>query len=155
VRVTVAAVGRLGRMPENGLVQDYLGRATQSGRALGLGPFDLAEVEGRRPGKPAEAAALLAALPSDAHRIVLDERGRQLSSRELADQLRRLRDSGVRRTAFLIGGADGHADDIRDGAASLLAFGPQTWPHALVRLMLAEQLYRAVKILAGSPYHRD
>ena len=149
------AVGRLGRSPEAALAGDYLKRATASGRALGLGPFDLAEVEGRRPGKPAEAAALLAASVPGSHRIALDERGTARTSRAFADQLRDLRDSGVRRVEFLIGGADGLDPELRDGAAELLAFGPQTWPHALVRLMLAEQLYRGVTILAGSPYHRD
>lgn len=149
------AVGRLGRTPEAALAHDYLKRAAATGRALGLGPFDLVEVEGRRPGKAAEAAALLAVAAPDARRIALDECGRACTSREFADRIGELRDSGVRRTEFLIGGADGLDPSVREGASALLAFGPQTWPHALVRLMLAEQLYRAVTILAGSPYHRD
>lgn len=155
MRITVAAVGRLGRAPEAALARDYLDRATATGRSLGLGPVELVEVEACRPGKAAEAAALLAALPPDAHRIALDERGRAMGSRDFARQLEALRDSGVRRAAFLIGGADGLDPEVREGAAGLLAFGPQTWPHALVRVMLAEQLYRAVTILAGGPYHRD
>ncbi|MDP8917251.1 MAG: 23S rRNA (pseudouridine(1915)-N(3))-methyltransferase RlmH [Pseudomonadota bacterium] len=155
MRIGVVAVGRLGRAPEAALAQDYLKRATAAGRALGLGPFDLAEVESRRPGKAFEGAALLAAAAPDAHRIALDERGRPSTSRAFAERLGGLRDCGVRRVEFLIGGADGLPDEVRESAAELLAFGPQTWPHALVRLMLAEQLYRAVTILAGSPYHRD
>ncbi len=155
MRISVLAVGKLGRTPENALALDYLKRATAAGRVHALGPFELVEIEGRRQGKAAEGAALLAALTPDCHRIALDERGRPETSREFATRLRSLRDSGVRRTAFLIGGADGLSDEVKDAAPGHLAFGPQTWPHAMVRLMLAEQLYRAVTILAGSPYHRD
>ena len=155
MKLSVLAVGRLGRTPESALAEDYAKRATAAGRALGLGPLEIVEVESRKVGKAAEGAALLAALPDDAHAFALDERGPVFTSRDFALQLGRLRDSGVRRTAFLIGGADGHGEAVRERAAGLLAFGPQTWPHALVRVMLAEQLYRAVTILAGSPYHRD
>lgn len=155
MKISILAVGKLGRAPEAALARDYLKRATLAGRALGFGPVEIVEIESRRPGKAAEGSALLAALPADAHTIALDERGDAGASRAFAERLRGLNDTGVRRTVFLIGGADGLSDAVRESAGSLLAFGPQTWPHALVRAMLAEQLYRAVTILAGSPYHRD
>jgi 23S rRNA (pseudouridine1915-N3)-methyltransferase len=112
------------------------------------------EVEARRAGKAAEAQALRARLGEGAL-IACDEHGRALASRAFAESLQRLRDEGLRRVSFVIGGADGLDETILAGARERLAFGPQTWPHALARAMLAEQVYRAVTIAAGSPYHRD
>ena len=153
--MTIVAVGRLGRGAEAALARDYAERATAAGRPLALGPVEIVEVEARKPGREAEGQALLAAVPPEAHLIACDERGDASPSRAFADRLARLRDQGVRHVAFLIGGADGLSDEVRSVAKERLAFGPQTWPHALVRAMLAEQIYRAVGILAGSPYHRD
>ena len=156
MRIALVAVGRLGlRTPEAELARVYAGRATAAGRALGLGPVEIVEVEGRKPGREGEAAALLAAVASGTHVIACDERGRAWPSRAFAERIAVLRDAGVRQLAFLVGGADGLAPEVRAAAAEQLAFGPQTWPHALVRVMLAEQVYRAVTILGGSPYHRD
>jgi 23S rRNA (pseudouridine1915-N3)-methyltransferase len=155
LRVTLATVGRLGRNPEAALARDYVERAGAAGRALGLAPVDLVEVEGRKPGKASEGDALLAAIGEDAHLIACDEHGAAWTSRGLAERVGRLRDDGVRRLVFAVGGADGLAPEVLARAQDRLAFGPQTWPHALVRVMLAEQVYRAVTILAGSPYHRD
>ena len=90
-----------------------------------------------------------------AHLIACDERGRTYGSRAFSDHIAALRDQGERRLVFAIGGADGLDRSVLDAARSTLAFGPQTWPHALARAMLAEQVYRAVTIMAGSPYHRD
>lgn len=87
--------------------------------------------------------------------IVLDERGKALSSRDFADRLGRWRDEGVREARFLIGAADGHEEAVRASADLLLSFGPATWPHMMARAMLAEQLYRATAILANHPYHRE
>lgn len=155
MRIVLAAVGRLGRSAENGLAADYVARAAAAGRSLGLGPVELIEVEPRKPGKAAEAEALLAAVGAGAWLIACDERGKAWPSRAFAGHLGRLRDQGERRLAFVIGGADGLDPSILEIARERLAFGPQTWPHALARVMLAEQIYRAVTILAGSPYHRD
>ena len=105
--------------------------------------------------KRAEADLLLAAVPAGAALAALDERGRDLTSVELADRLARWRDGGQRAAAFLIGGADGLDERVLAAAELRLAFGRQTWPHRLVRAMLAEQLYRATTILAGHPYHRQ
>lgn len=155
MRVSIAAVGRLSRSPETELVADYLRRADASGRALALTPVDLIEVETKKSGKPAEAEALTAAIGDGAWIVACDERGKPLKSRQLAQKIADLRDRGERRLVFVIGGADGLDPAFVDRANETLAFGPQTWPHALVRAMLAEQIYRAVTILAGSPYHRD
>jgi 23S rRNA (pseudouridine1915-N3)-methyltransferase len=154
LRIAVVAVGRLGRSPENELAKSYAERASTAGRSLSLGPVEIVEVESRKPGKAAEAEALRPHL-AGSHVIACDEHGAARASRELAADLGRLRDQGVRRTAFVIGGADGLDPDLVREANATLAFGPQTWPHALARVMLSEQIYRAATILGGGPYHRD
>ena len=155
MRIAIIAVGRLGRAPEAALALDYAQRAGAAGRALGLGPVQIIEVDPRKPGKPEQAAALLAQLAAGDHLIACDERGPSRPSRAFAARLAELRDQGARRAVLLIGGADGLDPSLLQRADETLAFGPQTWPHALARVMLAEQVYRAVTILAGSPYHRD
>lgn len=154
MRIAVVAIGRLARSPETELVKLYVERATAAGRALGLGPVEVIEAEARKPGKAAEAGVLRAHI-ADSHVIACDERGKARASRAFADEIGALRDRGVRRLVFLIGGADGLDPALVAAAQGTLAFGPQTWPHALARAMLCEQIYRAVSILAGSPYHRD
>jgi 23S rRNA (pseudouridine1915-N3)-methyltransferase len=159
MRLIVAAIGRLGATNENELVKDYVRRASLTGRSLGLGPVELLEIEPKasvkHPTKAQEALAITSALGEDALLIACDERGLALSSRQLAAKMDKLKDDGHRRLAFVIGGADGLDPDLVAAAHMALAFGPQTWPHALVRVMLAEQIYRGVSILAGTPYHRD
>lgn len=154
MKLAILAIGKPGRGPEATLAADYAERATLAGRALGLGPMELVDLEPRKTGKAPEAELILKAADG-AHLIACDERGRTFGSRAFADHVAELRDRGERRLVFAIGGADGLDSSVLDAAASTLAFGPQTWPHALARAMLAEQLYRAVTILAGSPYHRD
>ncbi len=154
MKLAIAAIGKPGRGPESTLAADYAARATVAGRALGLGPLELIDLDPKKPGKAQEAVLLLAAAEG-AHLIACDERGRTWSSRAFADHIADLRDRGERRLVFAIGGADGLDAGVLAAAGSTLAFGPQTWPHALARAMLAEQLYRAVTILSGSPYHRD
>ena len=154
MKIAIIAIGRLGRGPEADLVKTYAERATAAGRALGLGPVEIVEAEARKPGKAAEAEVLKAHL-ADSHVIACDEHGKARTSRAFAEEIATLRDRGVRRLAFLIGGADGLDPALLAAADGKLAFGPQTWPHAMARAMLAEQVYRSVTILAGSPYHRD
>lgn len=154
MKISIVAIGKLARSSETELVKTYVERATNAGRALGLGPVEVVEVESRKPGKAAEAVALQPHL-GDAHVIACDEHGQARPSRAFAEEIAVLRDRGVRRLVFLIGGADGLAPELLAQAKGKLAFGPQTWPHAMARAMLAEQVYRAVTILAGSPYHRD
>ena len=154
MKLGVIAIGKPGRGPEAVLAADYAERATLAGRILGLGPLELIDLEPRKPGKAPEAELILKAAEG-AHLIACDERGKTYGSRAFADHVATLRDRGERRLVFVIGGADGLDKSVLDAASSTLAFGPQTWPHALARAMLAEQLYRAVTILSGSPYHRD
>jgi 23S rRNA (pseudouridine1915-N3)-methyltransferase len=154
MRVTICAVGRLRSGPERELVADYLARFDRTGRALGLGPAEVVEIEDRSGGgRGGEAAALARVLPAGAAIWALDERGEMLPSPGFAAALARLRDE-ARPLALLIGGADGLDPGLRDRADRLLSFGPMVWPHMLVRVMLAEQLYRSATILAGTPYHR-
>ncbi|MGC9419534.1 MAG: 23S rRNA (pseudouridine(1915)-N(3))-methyltransferase RlmH [Rhodovulum sp.] len=155
MRVHVCAVGRLKPGPERDLIQDYTTRFDRTGRALGLGPLTLAEVDDRKGGGPAAEARLLdRALPTGAVLCALDERGKTLSSPDFAALLARWRDAGRAGAAFVIGGADGLDPGLRARADTLLSFGPMVWPHMLARVMLTEQLYRAAQILAGTPYHR-
>jgi 23S rRNA (pseudouridine1915-N3)-methyltransferase len=156
MRVLLAAVGRLRRGPEAELTADYLARAGAAGRGVGLGPFDLVEVETKTAGDSSrEAERLMAVTPRGAVTVMLDERGEAWSSRGLADRIGRWRDEGREAAVFWIGGPDGAAPELRARAAHILAFGVQTWPHRLVRVMAAEQLYRAASLLSGAPYHRD
>jgi 23S rRNA (pseudouridine1915-N3)-methyltransferase len=156
LKIRIAAIGRIKSGPEASLIEDYRERASLAGKALGLGPVEITEAEAPRAGdKPREAQLLLKAAPAGARRILLDERGAQFSSRQLATKLAAWRDSGVPALCFWIGGPDGAGPELRESADEALAFGPQTWPHKLVRVMLAEQIYRAVTILSGNPYHRD
>jgi 23S rRNA (pseudouridine1915-N3)-methyltransferase len=102
-----------------------------------------------------DVGGVLPVAQAKSREVLLDERGRQLSSAEFAALLGRWRDEGVREVRFLIGAADGHGDLAREKADLLLAFGAMTWPHLIARAMLAEQLWRATSILAGHPYHRS
>lgn len=155
MRVRICAVGRLRGGPEVELVGDRTRRFDRTGRTLGLGPLEISEIDDRKGGGPAaEAELLLRAVPDGAATCALDERGRELSSPDFADLLGRWRDAGRPAAAFLIGGADGLDPAVREGADAVLSFGPMVWPHMMARAMLAEQLYRAATILAGTPYHR-
>ncbi|SMG14351.1 23S rRNA (pseudouridine(1915)-N(3))-methyltransferase RlmH [Paracoccus sp. J56] len=155
MRMVIAAVGRLRQGPEAKLVADYLERHAKAGRALGLPPVTLAEVEDKcGGGMAAEAALLSKVIPEGAALVVLDERGQMLSSPELASRIAGWRDQ-ARDVAFVIGGADGIDPMLRDRADLAISFGRMVWPHMLVRVMLTEQIYRATTILAGSPYHRE
>ena len=154
MKVTVCAVGRLRAGPEKLLIDDYLLRFDRTGRAVGLGPVSLVEVEDKKGGGMAAEGLLLArAVHEGAVLCVLDERGEMISSPAFAGRLASWRDAG-RDLAFVIGGADGIDPGLRARADAALSFGPMVWPHMLVRVMLAEQLYRAASILAGAPYHR-
>lgn len=135
----IVARGKIGRSPEADLVERYLKRIQW--------PTRVSELPDRG-GKTPE-------LPANSVTVVLDERGAALSSAELASKLEAWRDGGKREARFLIGAADGHDGAERRSADLLLSFGPATWPHLLVRAMLAEQLFRATAILANHPYHRD
>ncbi len=151
----LCAVGRLRAGPERDLIADYVQRFDRTGRPLGLGPFSEHEVEDKKnAGMGAEAELLARAVPAGAVLVTLDERGKLISSPEFAAQLARWRDAGRQDVAFVIGGADGIDPALRAKADFSISFGAMVWPHMLVRVMLAEQLYRAANILSGGPYHR-
>lgn len=155
MRVHVIAVGRLRAGPEKDLIDDYLKRFDRTGRALGLGPAQVIEVDDRKGGGMAtEAGAIRKAIPDGALLAVLDERGTADTSPQFAHRLAGWRDQGRRDLALVIGGADGIDPSLRAEADYALSFGKMVWPHMLVRVMLSEQLYRAASILAGAPYHR-
>jgi 23S rRNA (pseudouridine1915-N3)-methyltransferase len=135
----IVARGKIGRGPEAEIVERYLKRSAWPTKVT-----ELPESGGRFPAAPEQAVTIL-----------LDEKGEQLGSVELARRLERWRDDGRREARFLIGGADGFSDEDRRRADLLLAFGKATWPHLLARAMLAEQLWRATSILANHPYHRE
>ena len=137
--IHIVARGRIGRSPEGELVERYLKRISWPVKVT-----ELPESGGRMP-PPAEQGVT----------IVLDEKGEQLGSAAFAERLGRWRDDGRREARFLVGGADGWDEAMRADADLLLAFGKATWPHLLARAMLAEQLWRAVSILANHPYHRE
>lgn len=158
MRFGVIAVGRLKAGPERELCARYADRITEAGRALGFAGPDIVEIAESRAGRPEdrkreEAAALRARLPQGLI-IAFDERGAALGSEAFAQRLARERDSGVRAAALLIGGADGLDEALRREAGLVLSFGAMTLPHQLVRVLAVEQLYRALTILSGHPYHR-
>jgi 23S rRNA (pseudouridine1915-N3)-methyltransferase len=139
VLLHIVARGKIGRSPEADLVERYLKRIAWPTKVT-----ELADRGGKRPEPVAGGVT-----------VVLDERGQALSSTDLAKRLEQWRNGGKREARFLIGAADGHDDAERSRADLLLSFGPATWPHLLVRAMLAEQLFRATSILANHPYHRE
>ncbi len=155
-RCTISAVGRLRSGPEKDLIQDYSQRFDRTGRALGLGPLSIVEVEDKKNGGMSTEALLLRnAIPSGSIIVTLDERGKLLKSPGFAQKLAGWRDEGRSNIAFVIGGADGIDPSLRAEADFSISFGTMVWPHMLARVMLCEQLYRATTILAGSPYHRN
>ena len=159
MRLLIAAIGKLKQGPERDLFAHYLGRAEAAGRKLHLLPLtaiEVAESKGATASarKAAEGQALLAKIPSAHLTICLDPSGEALSSEVFARLLAKLRDEGTEGLVFVIGGADGLGKDVLAKAARLVSLGPMTLPHGLARIVLAEQIYRAVTILAGHPYHR-
>lgn len=160
MRLMIAAIGRLKADGERELVARYAERIDGLGRVHALGPLKIVEIAESRAAtaqerKAEEAAALLKTTGERSTRIALDERGKALTSRAFADLIRRERDGGTPDLAFLIGGPDGHGEAVLGKCTVRLSLSAMTLPHALARTVLAEQLYRAVTILAGHPYHRD
>lgn len=160
MRLVIVAVGRLKGDAERLLMSRYQDRLAPPGRSLGIGPLTVFETNpAKRSAGPErqrdEAAALLAKVPEHAHLIAMDDRGKARSSEEFARHIAALRDDGIRDLVFAIGGADGHHSELLTAANERLSLGPMTLPHELARCILAEQLYRAVTILAKHPYHRE
>ncbi|WP_442581599.1 23S rRNA (pseudouridine(1915)-N(3))-methyltransferase RlmH [Mesorhizobium sp. ASY16-5R] len=159
MKISIHAVGRMKAGPEKELSARYLDRFARSGPAIGLEFSGVTEIAESRAASAAErereeADRLLSVLDDKAALILLDERGRNLSSPQFSERLAFLRDDGQRTAVFAIGGPDGHEERLRGRAALVWSLGALTWPHQMVRIMLAEQLYRATTILSGHPYHR-
>jgi 23S rRNA (pseudouridine1915-N3)-methyltransferase len=159
MRIVVAAVGRLKRGPEVELAERYRERAVKSGRGIGLRSLDIIEIAESRARDAQrrmleESIALANIIPERAATVLLDPRGEALDSNGLAKRLRGWNDGG-RDVAFAIGGPDGLAPTLSENADLHLAFGALTWPHQLVRVMLLEQIYRAITMMSGHPYHRE
>ncbi len=159
MRVGLFAVGRLKAGPEKELAARYFDRFAKAGPPVGLELSRISEVSESRASsaetrKRDEAQMLDKALPDAAILVLLDERGKALGSEEFANLLGQYRDQGKRDLVIAIGGADGLDPELRSRADATISFGKMTWPHQLVRILIAEQLYRAVTILSGHPYHR-
>jgi 23S rRNA (pseudouridine1915-N3)-methyltransferase len=158
VRLGVTAVGRLKAGPERDLVARYQARAEALGRSLGVSAIEIVEITESRARRDAdrraeEAAAILARVGASVL-VAFDERGRTVTSETFAERLGAWRDAGRPALAFVIGGPDGLDERIRRQADLVVAFGALTLPHQLVRVLVMEQVYRALTILAGHPYHR-
>jgi len=159
MRISLFAVGRLKSGPERELTERYLDRFAKAGLAIGLELGKITEIVESRASnaetrKREEAAHLEKLLADGAVLILLDERGKALDSPAFADLVGGIRDQGKREVIVAIGGPDGLDPALAGQAAHMLCFGKMTWPHQIVRVLLAEQLYRAVTILSGHPYHR-
>lgn len=150
-KIEIIAVGKLKQGAQADLIQEYLTRIKW--------PLTIHEVESKITDSKAQQAQehklILEKLDNDGFLIILDERGKSPRSMEFAQQIEKLQNDGIEKITFIIGGADGLTDDIRQKANMMISFGHQTWPHMMVRTMLLEQIYRAQQILAGHPYHRE
>ena len=153
MHILLISIGKLKSGPEKDMVDDYMSRFNKAGPGIGLRSLKLMDLASGG-GLQAEGERLLDALPSGAKVMRLDEHGPQWSSVKFSRQIGKWRDDGLGQLCFLIGGAEGYSDAVRDACPDTLAFGPQTWPHRLVKVMLTEQLYRAVSLQAGLPYHK-
>jgi 23S rRNA (pseudouridine1915-N3)-methyltransferase len=159
MRLWIFAIGSARGTSEGALCEDYRDRAVKMGRNIG---FSAVHIEELAVGKARDAKSRMAdeaerlagRLPEGAHIVLLDAKGKGMTSEDFADMLGALRDAGTKDLVFVIGGPDGLNPLPGKKAGRSLAFGPQTWPHLLARALLSEQLYRAITILAGHPYHR-
>ena len=160
MRIVIAAVGRLKQGPERELAERYRKRAADAGRKAGLDAFDVVEIRESRAGDTGrrmleESIDIANVVPERAVTVILDERGESMSSGSFAGRLQGWRSENRPAVVFIVGGADGLSPSLREKASLAIAFGQATWPHQLVRIMLLEQLYRAVTMMAGHPYHRE
>jgi len=159
MRLTILAVGYSRGTSEGALADDYVHRARNMGRGMGFPSVSVEEIAVSKQKSVKlrmddEAEKLAHRIPAGAHIVCLDAKGKGMTSEDFAEMLGALRDAGTKDLCFVIGGPDGLASLPGKKPGRSLAFGPQTWPHLLVRAMLSEQIYRALTILAGHPYHR-
>jgi 23S rRNA (pseudouridine1915-N3)-methyltransferase len=145
MRLAILAVGRMKSGPERELYDRYADRISKSGKALHFMGPDLHEI----------VESLVQLAGEGARIIVLDEKGKDLSSQEFSQLLKTEQDMGTTKLAFAIGGPDGHGDELKNVAVRKIRLGSMTWPHQIARILLAEQIYRGITILSGHPYHRE
>lgn len=155
MKIRMIAAGKARSGPEGVLANSYLERFGKAGRSVGLGPATVVEFDSGPRGRLPEQQIAQAAANRDGVLCALDRNGKGLTSCEFAGWLADWRDRGVKEATFLIGGADGLRRDMLDRADSCLSLGGMVLPHLLARVILAEQLYRAVSIIRGTPYHRE
>jgi 23S rRNA (pseudouridine1915-N3)-methyltransferase len=160
MKLRICAVGRMKAGAERELAEDYLKRARSLGKQVGITGIEVADaaetVHDQAHVRIARDAETLAGLyPAGTPTVVLDGKGKTLSTEQFTEFLRHRLETGASQLAFLIGGPDGHAAQTLQAAELVLSFGPMTWPHRLVRVMLAEQIYRTVTIMVNHPYHRS
>lgn len=155
MKIVLRASGLMKSGPERELVDDYLNRARHLGRGLGLTDISESAIDTRSAKSRADETRTILSGYAGARIIVLDERGKSLTSRQMAQHITNWRDSAESQIVFAIGGADGFEPAEMPAGAVKWSFGTQVWPHKLVRVMMAEQIYRSLSIMAGTPYHRD
>lgn len=156
MKITLRAGGVIRSGAERDLIDDYLKRANGLANRCGVHSVNEQQVDLRKEkSRIAETQTLLDGLPTNSKMIILDERGKSLTSRQFTKKLANFRDDGLSDLIIVIGGADGFEPSRIPAGTERWCFGQQTWPHKMVRIMLAEQIYRALSILAGTPYHRD
>lgn len=153
MKLSLLAVGPGKSGPEQDLVTDYAKRFSAMSAPLGLSGLDIVTVKSGG-GFVREGERILAKIPDNARVLRLDEHGPSWPSVKLSQKISRWRDEGERALVFMIGGAEGYSEAVKKAAPETLALGPQTWPHMLVRVLIAEQIYRAASIMAGTPYHK-
>lgn len=159
MKLQILAVGKMKAGPEQELFARYADRASKSGKGLHLNGPELVEIPESRQSdvsarKSDEATQLIGRMNEDTRLILLDERGKDLSSIEFSNLIRSEQDMGTSNLAFAIGGPDGHGDELASKAFRKIRFGAMTWPHQIARILLVEQIYRAITIMSGHPYHR-
>lgn len=160
MKLSIFAIGRMKGGPERELLARYSDRIASAGPKIQLtGPeireFPESRARDAKSRKQQEADAMLAALPPQNKLILLDEAGTDMNSQKFAELLTEYRDNGIANLCFVIGGADGLSPRLASHAARTISFGKLTWPHMLVRVLLTEQIYRAITIISGHPYHRS
>lgn len=154
MKISLIAVAKIKRGPERDLIDDYIGRAKKMGGALGIRDVSEIEVEAGQT-QEQECERLKSKIPDGARVFLFDETGSDWTSIAFSKELEIRKDQGCPHMAFLIGGADGYTDEMKDTYSDKIRLGSLTWPHKLVRVLASEQIYRALSLMAGTPYHRE
>ncbi|MCF6320311.1 MAG: 23S rRNA (pseudouridine(1915)-N(3))-methyltransferase RlmH [Rhizobiaceae bacterium] len=160
MKIKIAAIGKLKAGPEQELFSRYLKRSRNSGVQVGISEISVQEYSESKAAsvsqrKQQEANLLISNPGNGSVLVAFDENGRDLTSAQFSQYLAKERDDGVNEMVMVVGGADGLGDELLKSASTTIRLGAMTWPHQIVRILLAEQIYRAITILSGHPYHRQ